>query len=276
MKPVSQQYRFNQQDVKIETPDGVRLSGLVFSPHEKDVSPERIAVFVHGFAGNKSENGLFTDAAVELIKHKYHVITYDWRGCGQSEGDFGTTSIEKHVEDFLAVWKWLQGQFKDVQQIDAVGFSLGAAILTLAYKNKVPIRRLVFLSPALRPAIDMWPRYQELYEDVELTGYVQKPGSSIVLGEAILDSLRVTDLLEETGSLNMPILVCHGTNDDRIPIQHTRDLVNHLPNADFQVFDGASHSYNPADKYREQVLHSIQNWFCVTEPAQDPEMTPAI
>lgn len=276
MKPVSQQYRFTQQDVTIEAPDGVRLSGLVFSPHEMDVSTERIAVFVHGFAGNKSENGLFTDAAAELIRHKYHVITYDWRGCGQSEGNFSTTSLEKHVEDFLAVWKWLQSQFEEVKQIDAIGFSLGASILTLAYKKKVPIRRLVFLSPTLRPAIDMWPRYQELYKDIELTGYVQKPGSAVVLGEAILNSLRVTDLLEEAGSLNMPILVCHGTNDERIPIQHTRDLVKYLPNVDFQEIDGASHSYYPINKHRKQVMDSLKNWFCITEPAQDPEMTPAI
>lgn len=254
---------------------GARLSAEVWPVAGRET--KGVVVFVHGFCGNRSENGLFDALAAGCTERGLAAVLYDWRGLGTSEGDFPTTSLDDHVADFQHVLKWTATQFgSDTRALSAIGFSLGAAIIgsALRRRNQRSLRSLVYLSPAVRPRISMWPRYDtpDIRRELKSRGVVEKPGSSVLLGQPILDSLQKTDLGERAFDVYSPLLVCHGSADTRIDCRHTRDLValqsrrRAAPDTfRYEEFRGASHSFRPDEAHWRRLASTVSRFLSGAE-----------
>jgi pimeloyl-ACP methyl ester carboxylesterase len=230
-------------------------------------SVEDIIVFVHGFCGNKSENGLFDEIANHCTNNKIGAILYDWRGIGKSEGDFTRTTLQDHVSDFREVLSWTRNQTSSTANIHALGFSLGAAIIALATREGEKLDKVAYLSPALRPNISMWPRYQNdaIQESLSKYGYFTKPGCGTKVGASLLESLRDTDLGVESFVSDLPLLACWGKADTRIDASHNQNILNHsLKRASWLNYlevEDASHSLRPGETNWPKVGELISYWF---------------
>jgi alpha-beta hydrolase superfamily lysophospholipase len=248
----------------ITAADGTKLSAEV---HEPQTGRTRGAIiFVHGFGGNKGENGLFHALAARCVEDGFVAVLYDWRGIADSDGDFPTSTLEDHKSDFERVIQWVSSRFAMSRgSLHAVGFSLGAAVIGLALQRQHNLTSVAFLSPASRPKESMWPRYEALWDQVKAHGDIQKPGSDIRLGRPILESLRDTDLGPRAFDLEVPLLVCHGTADARVDYTHTEELLARLDGECDTVrhikFPGASHSFRPADTCWDRLADHLAEWF---------------
>lgn len=251
--------------VHIRTDDGTLVAADV--DLACSASPRGTIVFVHGFCGNRSENGLFRALSSYTARAGFHAVSYDWRGIGESSGRFPETSIEDHVADFEAVAQWTRSQVGcESLPLHAVGFSLGAAIVGLALRRQTRVDSVAYLSPAVRPRRSMWPRYNtdEIQRELAAKGVVTKPGSSMLLGRAMLEALREVDLGPDAFDLPVPLLVVHGTEDVRIDCDHTRELVARRGlGRDFGYLElpGASHSFRPAETYWRVLAAAMVSWF---------------
>ncbi|MDQ3741257.1 MAG: alpha/beta fold hydrolase [Actinomycetota bacterium] len=255
-------------DAIIPAADGSRLTAEVWPA----TGSRRAIVFVHGFCGNRSENGLFHELARACSSRGLNAVLYDWRGIGHSGGDFCSTSLRDHVADFEHVLRWARKQFgATVESLSAVGFSLGAAVIGSALRDGNALNSIAYLSPAVRPSISMWPRYDTPHIARQLAerGVAEKPGSSVLLGRPILESLRTTDLGPSAFDVDVPLLVCHGTEDTRIDCSHTRELVaaRNVHSAGsaaafrYEEFDGASHSFRPHAEHVQRLASTLVPWF---------------
>ncbi|MGB0653048.1 MAG: alpha/beta hydrolase [Thermoplasmatota archaeon] len=81
-------------------------------------------VMLHGFNSCLKE---FGDAPAELAQAGYHVLAYDARGYGGSEGRRGYSDVERAVADLDAAAGLLKGLFGDDLRLGVVGHSLGGA-----------------------------------------------------------------------------------------------------------------------------------------------------
>lgn len=253
----------------IKTGDGVKLAAEVW----RTVARQRrgTIIFVHGFAGNKHENGMFRAIAERSVSEGFDAVLYDWRGIPPSQGQFHSTSLEDHVSDFEQVVHWTRENCSaNAGILCGIGFSLGAAVIGLALKKRDKILdRIAYLSPAVRPNISMWPRYnsENIWLEIRKKGFVQKPGSSVSIGEKIINSLRWTDLGPSAFDIDVPLLVCHGTKDERINCKYTRDLASKVKEKeskecfDYVEFSGAGHSFRPADVHWQKLATEITYWF---------------
>ncbi len=232
----------DSQKIRVERvmmKDGLSLAVEENSPQD---NPLGWVLLVHGFAGNRSENGLFDAMAESFVKNGFVVLRYDWRGIGESEGAFANTPLATHVEDLIVLHKWIVTRYETIPS-SAVGFSLGAALLGLAHP--LSFDRLVYLSPAVRPNLSMWPRYESLWA-ATATSPVLKEGASIYLGRPILESLRDTDLGEKAFDRDVPLLVCHGTGDTRVSHEFSQRAFEQASEhraLRFETFEGASHTF---------------------------------
>ena len=67
------------------------------------------------------------------------------------------------------------------------------------------------------------------------------------------------DVAEYTREVSVPTLVLHGGNDRVVPLEWGRELAGTIPQARFEVFDGASHSLVIRDpKARQRVIDFIR------------------
>lgn len=244
----------------------VDLAGLLGYPVQPRQAAFQAVVLVHGFAAEKTENGMFTGIGAELLRSGYIVLMYDWRGLKDSDGDFSQTTLRTHTSDFRCVVDWLSRRCGLTStQLCAVGFSLGAALIAQAITNGLRLGASSFWSPAVRPSLSMWPRYntREMQSELRARGFILKAETNVRLGRRILRSLRTTDLGSTASSLGLPLLVCHGTNDERIPIEHSRQLFSASSQRErlsFVEFQGASHSFKPAPEMRPKLFRLFAHW----------------
>jgi len=113
------------------TSDGLRLSGILHLPEPRG---ERRAAFLvlHGFGSNKDGVGGTTVARM-LSGLGYAALRFDFRGCGESEGEHGRVICKEQVKDTRNALSFLAGRPEiDPARIGVVGQSFGAAVAVYA------------------------------------------------------------------------------------------------------------------------------------------------
>ncbi|ATG97685.1 alpha/beta hydrolase [Mesoplasma lactucae] len=103
-----------------ESTDGTKLSGITYSPNKDS---DKWVISFHWFAGDKFF-GLYH--ARFLTEMGYNVMSFDFRGHGQSENDTSTMGV-KESRDAIAAIEWLT-KHKSPEQIVVLGTSMGAYV----------------------------------------------------------------------------------------------------------------------------------------------------
>ncbi len=134
--------------------NGVRIYGTFTLPNRSEKSPA--CLFIGGsfpqtrdgnldnsqtdwFPTPLPERNLFRDEAKILDSLGIATFRYDKRGCGQSEGDFNTTSLFDLVSDARRAWQWLGGLPEiDAERIGVLGQSEGAVIALMLAAIAMP------------------------------------------------------------------------------------------------------------------------------------------
>jgi len=211
----------------VEVRDGTSLVAVV-DHAKKNKSRATALVLVHGFAGNRDENGLFSRTAQAITALGYDVVRYDCRGIRQSTGSYGDSSLEDHAADFAEVVDWARDYVR-ASRVIAVGFSLGAALVGIALRSHLcALDGVVYWAPAVRPRLSIWPRYNtgEISEQLRARGFIEKGPDKVSVGRPMLDSIRNTDLGPTAFENAVPTLVCHGTEDAKICVDFSEQLAH--------------------------------------------------
>ena len=109
------------------TSRGLKLAGILHLPEPR---AERSAAFIvlHGFGSNKDGLGGTTVARM-LSGLGYAALRFDFRGCGESEGERGRVICKEQVEDTRNALSFLADRGEiDPKRIAVIGQSFGAAV----------------------------------------------------------------------------------------------------------------------------------------------------
>jgi dipeptidyl aminopeptidase/acylaminoacyl peptidase len=109
--------------------DGLKLSGVLHRPDGMKPGEKRPAFLVlHGFGTSK--NGGTPIIISEMLEEwGYVALRFDFRGCGDSEGEHARVLCMDQVSDTSNAVTWLaQQDGVDPDRIGAIGHSFGAAV----------------------------------------------------------------------------------------------------------------------------------------------------
>ena len=108
--------------------DGLKLSGVVHVPDGHKAGERRPAiVMMHGFGANKSGGPEWVCGQFE--SWGYVALRFDYRGCGDSEGERGRVIAMEEVADARNAVTYLAARPEvDPQRIALAGSSLGAGV----------------------------------------------------------------------------------------------------------------------------------------------------
>src|SRR5256884_2183885 len=109
--------------------EGLKLAGVLHLPESRGPQ-ERCAAFLvlHGFGSNKDGGG-GTTVAKMLAGLGYAALRFDFRGCGESEGERGRVICMEQVKDTRNALSFLATRPQvDPKRIAVVGQSFGAAV----------------------------------------------------------------------------------------------------------------------------------------------------
>lgn len=194
--PATWGYRY--ESVRFDSSDGTRLHGW-FLPARGD--SRGTIVFSHGNAGSVGHHLGFV---MWLVEAGYHVLTYDYRGYGESGGDLDRRGM---VEDVKAAFRYaLTRRDIDPKRLVSYGHSLGGA-KSVAALGESPV-------PGLRAVV----------VDATFASYrsmARRVGGR--LGESLVtDELAPEKLIARISPV--PLLVIHGGEDPVVPLSQGRRL----------------------------------------------------
>ena len=122
---------------------GVRLSAVL---HGKGDGP--VALLCEPFAEeSKCARRVLTEAAWALVDCGVRVLRFDYRGCGDSGGDFESFDLQAWREDLRRAVRWVREELAP-PRLALMGVRLGAALAAEAAPDTEP-EALVLIAPIL-------------------------------------------------------------------------------------------------------------------------------
>eukprot|EP00106_Octopus_bimaculoides_P016672 XP_014784114.1 PREDICTED: monoacylglycerol lipase ABHD12-like [Octopus bimaculoides] len=244
-------------------PDNLKSKAKDFSDNDYEKSLQYsetpIVMYMHGNSGSRA-----CDHRVNLYHRlsqmNYHIITFDYRGFGESTGIPFEDGV---VEDSLFVYNWIRSRVPSDTPVILWGHSLGTGIATRLAKTLcdggVPPTALVLESPfnnILEASANLPPFF--LYRPFRPLSYmilnsVERCGTEFASDQNIKD-------------VTSPILILHAEDDGLIPIKLARKLYN--AGLESRPQNSGQLLLVPFDKsfgYGHKHLHSAPNFASVVK-----------
>jgi len=206
---------------------GQQLVGMLHIPnelHQEEKAPA-IAMF-HGFTGNKSEaHRLFVHFARDLCAVGFIVLRVDFRGSGDSEGEFEDMTVPGEVSDAEKSIDFLQlNPQVDKERIGVIGLSLGGRVATILASHDERLKYVVLLSPALGPLRERFMSQigDEAKERLE-RGEAVQVSNGWYLRKRFFDTIDEPVPLDVMARIRASLLIIHGDGDPVVPIDTSKE-----------------------------------------------------
>jgi putative redox protein len=201
------------EKVEFEGPVG-RLSGSLQIP---DGQVKGGVVLAHCFTCSKLYK-VIRYLATGIEDGGYAVLRFDFTGLGESEGDFGATSVTTNVGDLEAAARYIQR--RGFGSCAMVGHSLGGAATLLAAANVPEVRAVaVVASPARADHVRHVFKEDDIDTALEAGQVrVEIAGRPFEIAAAFFRDLERHDSLDHISTLGRPLLVVHPTGDKIVDI----------------------------------------------------------
>lgn len=220
---------------------------------EDSKEPLPVIVYAHGFNGFK-DWGNFDLIAEKFAKKGFAFVKFNFSHNGtipqQPEefvnlDAFGKNNYSIELSDLRSVIDWVcdwanpYSQLLDVDQISLMGHSLGGGIAILYASEDDRIKKLVTWAGIneCKTPWGNWPdekmlAWKQTGVDYYMNGRTQQqmPLYYQLYEDYLRNSARL-NIRDAINRLEIPILICHGTQDNAVPVQKAYDLVKWQPHA---------------------------------------------
>jgi uncharacterized protein len=225
------------QAVRIPTAQGLGLFAW-FVP-SACVQPWQVSspavVLLHGWGGNASN---LLPAAQALHIAGYAVLLMESRNHGRSDaGDH--SSLPRFAEDLDCALDWLRAQeCVDAQRLVALGHSVGGAAVLLCASRRHDLRAAISVAAFAHPEQLMRRWFASRRVPYWPLGWLVNRYLELVIG-ARFDDIAPVNTLAKT---HCPILLVHGLQDDTVPIDDARRILQSRRRTDATLMEcGGTH-----------------------------------
>lgn len=246
--------------------NGEKIFGILHRPIDQ-LEPVPAVVICPGFAGNKcGKFRLFVTLAQELVKLGIAVLRFDYRGSGDSEGEFHDMTIERKISDVVKCLDYLSKDSKiNPNRLGLLGRSLGGVIAILTARN-FPIKSLVLWAPVFKsdPWRELWESYHH-HSHLNITK--QDLLSSLPSDIPNLQFLKQFFELNIQAELNhlkhVPLLHIQGELDRIVKIEHAEEykkVRNGIDNSRFILLPKSDHDFS--NRLEQQIaIQETCQWY---------------
>lgn len=203
------------ETISFRTRDNLLLKGW-FIPHPNPNA--KTIILLHGYPADKGD----ILSHMIFLHHDYHLLLFDFRYMGESEGRYSTIG-KNEVLDLLAALDYLRT--RGIREVGVWGLSMGASVALLTAPLAPDIKAIVVESPYAR--LD-WMTYE--YYHIPLLRYplgeLTRFWAWLFLGY----DLKSVAPVNVASHLNIPILLIHSEQDEVISFKHALFLQQALKN----------------------------------------------
>lgn len=242
--------------------EGQKILGVVHRPEGGTLYPA--VVMCHGFTGQKVEpHRLFVKTAEALAAEGYLVLRFDFRGSGDSEGEFHEMTFEGEVSDAIkAVDYLLAAEPVDPERIGVIGLSMGGAVAACLTGRDARIKSTVLWAAVSDFILLGTPeRWKDSPWHPEFDAW--DAGGNLV-GRTFVENVIKANPDEEIKRARGPVLIVHGDQDPVVTLEHAHRYQAALKEAgvlhELTVVEGGDHTFNNYH-WERQVIEATAAWF---------------
>jgi pimeloyl-ACP methyl ester carboxylesterase len=264
---------------------GLRLAARLYVP---DAATDLHAgiVFCHGFGGVKE--GTPPGLSTRLAQHGYHVLTFDYRGFGESEGTRSLLNPAEQIDDAIHAVEFLSRR-PGIACVGIYGTSFGGGIALAAACRHPRVRCGMAAVPVVAgrqwlQSITRWYEFLQLERRAmdaiarkAQTGEIETADRfDIMIPDPYSQSLYQQPFpmametffhvlnhnpIAEAPALERPFAVIGVDGDPLVPVQQAKDLHERLAGPkQITIFRGTNH-YAIYEELLEQVAGKAAAWY---------------
>lgn len=266
-------------DFNIKLSDGTVLRGFIVSP---GTSTSAFVILVHGLGEHV---GRYREWAMKFRENGIGFAAVDLPGHGKSEGKRGHIRSYYKTDEMIGI---LLEEYRKIFPgipVFLYGHSLGGGIvLRYLLKNKPKIRGAIVTSPWIRLSFEpskgkitlagimkhiMPSLVQPTGLATEHLSRLKEVVDRYINDPLVHDRISVTlfhsavstaaYILNNAGSLNVPVLLYHGSDDRITSPEGSSELASKSGMINFRLWEGGYHELHN-EPFKEQVFSSIADW----------------
>ncbi len=221
----------------------VRKSEKVSAVHHK-TSSDKWIFFCHGFGSNKK--GSYEERCEAAVENGWNAVRFDFRGNGESSGEFINQNLTKKIEDLEAVI-----EFFEPEKYVLFGNSFGGKTVLHSTPDLRP-EKVVLKAPVTFN--DIMDKYRAAVENKGVFEHISgKPIDSSFFED--LDKYSFEEAAEE---IDVPVLLFHGSADTTVHPEQSLEAAKLLDEIVVWKLKDEKHSFSEKgeNKMREQMF----NW----------------
>lgn len=244
--------KYDERQIQFEN-RGEKLYGFLHLPMRP--GPHPAVALLHGFGGNHIEpHALFAKAARAFAAAGVATLRFDFRGSGDSEGEFQAATLDGETEDAHRALDFLTSQPEiDAQRICLGGLSLGGLIAACTASGDSRVRALFLWAPVAHLG--------ELFEagttaerrsEISTHGFTDYGGLRV--GAGLVQDALLTDPVASLAGFSGRVFIVHGSADETVPIEHAHRYKASLGDrAELAILNGADHVFSSLAWERELI-----------------------
>ncbi|CAG8535916.1 11838_t:CDS:1 [Dentiscutata erythropus] len=248
----------NESPLKVDTDKGFALHGSLYL--KSNAPSDAVIILCHGLRGTR-----YAQPVRYIAENlKYHVVTFDFQGNGESGGSTAIGNLYDEVENLRCIISYVRSTLN--REIFICGHSKGAAVVLLyaSIYNDVPLvinisARYDYPNPDYVKKV-----FPDKLEKLEKDGFFVWEGGSndyIVRKEDLetrskVDMSCVKNIIKE----KVRVLTVHGSKDEICSIDgaYTYDkLIGPEPHHKLIVIEDADHVFR---KQQDELLKAVESW----------------
>jgi alpha/beta superfamily hydrolase len=228
-----------REKIKFKNDLGHELAAIIEFPNDSE-TPKSFAIFAHCFTCNKNLTAI-KNVSRALNKNGIAVLSFDFTGLGESEGDFENSNFSSNVNDLIAAANFLDTNYTALDIL--IGHSLGGAAVIFAASHIPNIKAVATIgtpsnpkhvSNLLKSGID------EINEKGE--ALLEIGGREFKIQKQFLDDINEKNMDDTLKLLKLPLLVLHSPQDTTVGIENAAQIYKSAwHHKSFISLDGADH-----------------------------------
>ncbi len=261
--------RFEERELVEFENQGTKIFGVMHKPLVQTKAPA--VLFCHGLAGHRiGKHRMYVSLSECLSRVGIASFRFDFRGNGDSEGEFGEMTLNGEVSDAIKAFEYMSIQESiDPNRIGIFGRSFGGAISILAAQKYGNVKSIALWAPVFDA--EQW---EEKWEMLETHQVDEETRHELMRINGQLPSINfykelfAMDLKNQVKALhNVPMQLIHGEKDPQVGIEHSEKYAEFRKDAsaltEFIKLEHSDHDFT----HPEEKIHAINmtcQWFAKT------------
>jgi pimeloyl-ACP methyl ester carboxylesterase len=211
--------------------------------HETD--SDRWILFCHGYGSGK--DGSYVRRCERAAEEGFNAVRFDFRGNGESDGDFIDQDLSSRIKDLKAVIEFFEPEEKFLY-----GMSFGGKVVLHALEE-LEVEGVFFKSPVLFD--DEMEKFRSVVEEKgSYTHFADK-----TIDERFFEDFDNYSFQEAAEKIDVPVAVFQGGDDSTVHFERSADAVKEI-NSEVMLrkFEGETHFMS--DEAEEKLLDEMFWW----------------